>query len=194
MGQEIEFKYRLPREALPRLKQELGPWEPIEMETTYYDTPARAFAARRWTLRTRRENGRQVATLKTPGDGLVRGEWELEAAGIEAALPALLALGAPAELEALCAQGLEPVCGARFTRLCHLVQAAPGCRVELALDCGVVAAGARSAPLCELEAELKEGPVEAARAYSQALARRYGLEPEPLSKFERAHALEDRHE
>ena len=153
MGQEIEFKYRLPREALPRLKQELGPWEPIEMETTYYDTPARAFAARRWTLRTRRENGRQVATLKTPGDGLVRGEWELEAAGIEAALPALLAL-----------------------------------------DCGVVAAGAHSAPLCELEAELKEGPVEAARAYSQALARRYGLEPEPLSKFERAHALEDRHE
>ena len=192
MGQEIELKYKLPEDLLPRLKRELGPWEQIEMETVYYDTPDRAFAARRWTLRTRRENGRRVATLKTPGDGLARGEWETEAPGLEAALPALLALGAPEELERLCARGLEPVCGARFTRLCYLVEAAPGCRVELALDCGAVTAGRRTAPLCELEAELKSGPAEAALAYGEALSRRYGLEPETLSKFERAFALEER--
>ena len=82
MGLELEFKYALTGPGqLEELRQELekafGPWEAVEMETVYYDTPDQALAARHWTLRVRQENGRPVLTVKTPGPGRARGEWEL---------------------------------------------------------------------------------------------------------------------
>lgn len=84
MGLELEFKYALTGPGqLEELRQELekafGPWEAVEMETVYYDTPDQALAARHWTLRVRQENGRPVLTVKTPGPGRARGEWELPA-------------------------------------------------------------------------------------------------------------------
>ena len=65
MGLELEFKYALTGPGqLEELRQELekafGPWEAVEMETVYYDTPDQALAARHWTLRVRQENGRPV--------------------------------------------------------------------------------------------------------------------------------------
>lgn len=74
MGLELEFKYALTGPGqLEELRQELekafGPWEAVEMETVYYDTPDQALAARHWTLRVRQENGRPVLTVKTPGPG-----------------------------------------------------------------------------------------------------------------------------
>ena len=87
MGLELEFKYALTGPGqLEELRQELekafGPWEAVEMETVYYDTPDQALAARHWTLRVRQENGRPVLTVKTPGPGRARGEWELPGGGL----------------------------------------------------------------------------------------------------------------
>lgn len=121
MASEFEVKYRSSPAAMELLEAAYGPFETVTMETAYYDAPERPLAARYWTLRRRLENGRSICALKTPGEGLLRGEWETECDSIEAAIPALLALGAPEELAALTAGGLTQTCAARFTRRTCLV-------------------------------------------------------------------------
>ena len=121
MGLELEFKYALTgpgqlEELLQELEKAFGPWEAVEMETVYYDTPDQALAARHWTLRVRQENGRPVLTVKTPGPGRARGEWELPGGGL-ADLSKLQTLGAPWEVTSLQPDQLLPRCGARFRRV-----------------------------------------------------------------------------
>ena len=63
MGREFELKYRAGAETLAHIREDLGGFEPIAMETVYYDTPDRALSARHWTLRQRMENGIRVRRL-----------------------------------------------------------------------------------------------------------------------------------
>lgn len=189
MGVEYELKFA----AEPRQQQAIrdafpGPWQPFAMETTYYDTPDGALQQRFFTLRRRLENGRSVCTLKTPEQGHGRGEWETEAASIEAAIPMLCKLGAPKELLSLTSQGVIPVCGAQFTRYACLADAADG-TVELALDEGILFSGQQQVPLCEVEVEMKSATRAATAAFARILAHRYALVPEQRSKFRRALAL-----
>lgn len=188
MGREFELKYRCGEESFAALETEYGPFRSITMETTYYDTADRALGTLRWTLRRRFENGVSVCTVKTPASGIARGEWETECDAIPKAIPALIALGAPKELEDLTEAGLEEVCAARFTRLAALVEG-PGCTLELALDRGFLLGGGKALPFAEVEVELKAGTEEAAVAFAQKLAREHNLTPEPASKFKRALSL-----
>ena len=88
MGVEFELKYAMPEEALAAICREYpGRWDRIAMETTYYDTPAGDLSARRYTLRTRLENGVPVCAVKTPAEDGSRGEWEVQEADITAAVP-----------------------------------------------------------------------------------------------------------
>ena len=185
MGREFELKYSAAPEQQAAIRAAFPDLRPIEMETTYYDTPNGDLSARHWTLRRRLENGRSVCTVKTPAPGGARGEWELEMADIGEAIPKLCKLGAPAELMALTEGGVIRVCGARFTRLAGEL-AAPGCTLELALDWGVLMGGGREEPLCEVEVELKSGEEAAAAAFARDLASRFGLVPQPKSKYRRA--------
>lgn len=188
MASEFEVKYRSSPEAMEALKAAFGPYETVAMETTYYDTAQGALSARRWTLRRRLENGHSVCTLKTPGEGLERGEWEVSCGEILGAVPLLVEAGAPRELEALVSGGVVPTCGARFTRLaCRVPYGAS--ELELALDTGALLGGGKEEPLCEVEAELKRGTKEDALAFGAFLADRYGLVPEYRSKLARALAL-----
>lgn len=189
MGIEFELKYRataLQQEAV--LREISGEVRVISMETTYYDTPDRLLSARRITLRRRMENGTAVCTVKTPEKDGARGEWECLCGDIQTAVPELCKLGAPDYLILFCAHGLEPICGARFTRRTADVVTADF-TAELALDSGVVLGGGREMPLCEIELELKSGSKHAMVAYMKSLAVRYGLEPETKSKFRRARDL-----
>lgn len=193
MGQELELKYALDHKAqFNAVRSALeeafpGAWERVEMETAYFDTSDRAFGARRWTLRVRRENGVPVLTLKTPGQGRARGEWELPGRGLQAVAD-LVELGAPAELLELCAGGLESRCSARFRRL-RRMGTVPGAAMELALDAGVLAGGGAEVPFSELEAELKEGSAQALECWCKQFAQIHGLREETRSKFARAAAL-----
>lgn len=197
MGTELELKYRVPdRAAWARILREAAQnWKKIEMETAYFDTPDRALSARRWTLRLRRENGAPVLCCKTPGgvvEGVaVRGEWEWPGEDLTAGIPALIALGAPAELADLAAAGLQPRCGARFTRRAAQIELPEG-TLELAADCGVLTGGDWSLPFRELEAEHKAGSSARTVAYAKNLAEQFGLTPEPQSKLQRALALCER--
>ena len=189
MGVEYELKFR----ATPEILQEIdrateGTRQTLEMATTYYDTPTGQLSARFYTLRCRLENGTAVCTLKAPAEGGGRGEWELECDDIEAAIPELCKLGAPSELPQLAQEGLQAICGARFTRIAKTLEFSH-CTLELALDQGILLGGDRTAPLCEVEVELKSGTPEDCAVYARQLAALFGLVPEKGSKFRRALAL-----
>ena len=189
MGAEYELKFRADAACQDSVFTTFpARWQTIHMQTTYYDTPSGSLSAKRYMLRTRLENNISVCTLKTSGQGNLRGEWEVKADSIEAAIPELCKLGCPADLASLCAEGLVPICGARFTRRAGLFKLLD-CTVELALDQGVLFAGQKEIPLCEIEVEHKEGSLEAADGFARQLADIYGLQPEETSKFARALAL-----
>ena len=188
MAREFELKYQASPEILEKVQGTHQDFVEISMETTYYDTPDRDLKCLRWTLRRRLENGRSVCSLKTPGDFIRRGEWEVEAPCLEGAIGDLLALGAPEALGTYAAKGLSPVCGAKFTRRAALLTLPEG-TVELALDQGVFLGDCKEQPFAEIEVELKSGSEEAALAFGAQLAREYALTPETKGKVERAMAL-----
>ena len=188
MATEYEWKFKATPEVLAEIYNAFtGTAMEIAMETTYYDTPSGALSARHYTLRRRLENGVSVCTLKAPA-GSARGEWETECESIHAAIVKLLALGCPEELSLFAAEGLVPICSAKFTRLAKTVSF-PGGMVEIALDQGCLMGGNRKSPLCEVEVELKSGPTEQCDSFAKALAAQFSLEVEEKSKFRRALAL-----
>ena len=188
MGQEFELKYRCTEAAFETILRDYPGFSPIEMETHYYDTFDGKLRNLRWMLRRRVENGRSICTLKTPGQGDVRGEWEAECGNIMAALPKLCQTGAPLELMALGVSGLVETSGAKLTRQALTLEI-PGGTVELALDRGVFLGGGREAPLLEIEVELKSGSREATESFAREFAARYALAPETRSKALRAMIL-----
>ncbi len=188
MGREFELKYRATPAVLQAIQEKHGPFIPISMETTYYDTPDLKLSFHHWTLRRRLENGVSVCTFKSPLDDGSKAEWEVPCESIMDGVLALYKAGAPAELVRCTAGGLVPLCGAKFTRLAAVIDL-PGSAVELALDQGKVTGRRGEAPICEVEVELKSGSDEAAVTFAQALAQEFSLEIEPQSKFLRALAL-----
>lgn len=191
MGIEFELKYTATPETQAAVMQIIqGDWHSISMETTYYDTPSGSLSRKRYTLRHRLENATHVCTLKTPLGRDARGEWETECGDIRAALPELCKLGAPADLVNLAEEGLEAICGARFIRQACTVTFGSAV-VEIALDRGILFGGSREVPLCELEVELKSGDQADAVTFAKVLAAKYGLQPQPKSKFRRAKDLRE---
>ena len=189
MGVEFELKYRASRQQLSAIRQAFAGEETCyRMQTTYYDTPAGSFSAKKCTLRRRMENDVSVCTLKTPAGGFGRREWEVESGSIEEAVEELCKLGAPKDILDLSKEGLVPICGARFTRIAKTVYWEDA-QLELALDQGILTGGGRETPLCEVEVELKAGSQEDCLAFARELSQRFGLQMEQNSKFRRALAL-----
>lgn len=185
MAREFELKYAAKPEILEKIREKFSDFEEISMETTYFDTEDGALSARYITLRSRRENGSCICTLKTPGEGHGRGEWDAHAPWCEETVAKLWEESGE---KAVDFADLRSVCGARFTRWAARLEM-PDCAVELALDSGVLLGGGRELPLCEVEVELKSGSEEAAVQWAQALAAEFGLSPERRSKFRRASDL-----
>ena len=163
----------------------------IHMKTTYYDTADGALSSRKWMLRVRQENERSVVTMKTPGAGYARGEWECEGDSPEAAIGTLIGRGAPEALRELCAPGLQMVCGASFIRLTQPLRLSGDTTCEICADGGELLGGQRREPICELELELSHGHEGELLAFSRALAAKYCLIEEQKSKFVRARRLAD---
>ena len=188
MGKEFELKYAATAEDLEILKARYPQLRPIVMETTYYDDPQGMLSKMHWTLRRRMENETSVCSLKTPAGKLLRGEWEVECDDILEAVPKLCELGAPLQLVALTINGVQSVCGAKFTRLAGHIEV-EGAALELALDEGVFLGGGKEEYFTEVEVELKSGSEEAAVAFGTALAEELNLTEEFRSKVGRARAL-----
>lgn len=188
MAIEYEYKYKVHKgDVLSILATFPQETREIQMETVYYDTPSGSLSAKHFTLRRRLENGRSVCTLKTPA-GNARNEWETEEAFIENAIPRLIQMGAPEELQELAEEGLYAICGARFTRFAKDIPITDGL-AELALDYGYLFAGDKKEPLCEMELELKSGDKRSFDLFVWSVAGEFLLEEEPKSKFARARKL-----
>lgn len=197
MGKETEYKLAVGDLQLldcilcSRMVTEklCAPYAYIRMRTTYYDTEDGFLEKRRWMLRLRTEDGRSVVTMKTPGEGHTRGEWEVESEYLDEALSKLAAIGAPQELASLQPDALAPICGASFTRITAELRLTDDTACMICGDVGDLTGGGRTALLCELELELKQGNEAALTAFAQELMDTYCLSEQPLSKLQRARAL-----
>lgn len=189
MAREFELKYRCEPAALSGIAQKYGDFSTTEMETTYYDTFDLKLSFHQWTLRKRMENGVAVCTFKTPAENGGRNEWEVQCDNILPGIMALCQAGAPWELMRCTAGGVQPFCGAKFTRLSRLLTLDDGTKVELALDEGILTGGSHQQPFAEVEVELKEGSEESAVLFAKLLAAKFDLTPEPEAKVVRARKL-----
>ena len=86
-------------------------------------------------------------------------------------------------------QSLRPVFTTEFFRTRRLLAWPNGDVVEFVLDRGEIRAEGRSAPICEIELELKSGAPERLFAIVSALQQTVPLQPENISKAERGYQL-----
>jgi triphosphatase len=196
---EVELKLRFSpsrlREvlALPLLK---GVRRTVSrrLEGTYYDTPALDLWRQRIALRVRREGERWVQTVKGGGSAVSglhrRLEIETPLAGPQ---PDLSGLPRHAVTRILrspkVAKAVVPVFRTSIARSLRLLEPAPGVLIEAAIDRGTVLSGSRREAVCEIELELKRGPVTALFDLARQLGERVPLALEHRSKAQRGYAL-----
>lgn len=196
---EIELKLRIPASALDALRADplLNPASGTrvarkQLDNIYFDTPERALAQARIALRLRKDGRRWLQTVKSGGTvqaGLHQRE-EIEFAVPGKALEWKPLSGTPfgALVEPHRAQ-LQPQFRTRFSREVRLLNGASGAEIELAIDQGEILAGKRSEALCEIELELKNGPVDDLFTLALELVARHPLILDSRSKAERGDAL-----
>ncbi len=194
---EIEYKYRVPPALFDEIAADpaLRDAAVIGMEAEYFDTADRMLREARVTLRLRRETpeglpGSRICCVKLPPDSRedpasalrCRPEFECEADSAEAALPVLVARGMPPEpVCTAVSRGLIVTARVSYVRREALITA-DGASYTVCLDRGVLG----KEPFSELEIEHKSGGFAVTAAAAAALSGRWGLEPEPRSKYARA--------
>ena len=195
---EIEIKLELSPATLPRLKKipllvaPKGATRRSAEVSVYFDTDKHKLRKKGLMLRVRRIGNRYIQTIKATGrSGLFeRDEWESDLAS------------AQPDLDLARGTALEPLIGRKFRRQLHSVFETRVARtvyplssstgeIEFTVDRGTIAAGDRSAPLCEIELELKRGSqaelFNVARELMQAVPARL----EFRSKSQRGYELLD---
>lgn len=193
---EIELKLRLPPDALAALRAD-PLWAHTratrkQLDNIYFDTPQRALAQAGIGLRLRSDGKHWLQTAKGGGSSRAglhqREEIEFPVAG-----PALewgpLAGTAFEPVLAPLKDTLQPRFRTRFEREIRQVTGAAGGIIEVAIDHGEILAGDHSEALCEVELELKGGPVDELFALALLLVERHPLVLDSRSKAERGDRL-----
>ncbi len=163
-----------------------------KLVSTYYDTEDRSLARQGSVLRVRRNDGQYVQTVKSaevPGSTpLARGEWEDTIAG---ECPDPLAPESGRFLTSDIAARIAPVFRTEVTRLVTELSPAPGTCIEAAIDRGTIRAPDKKpvARICEIELELKSGPVTALYDVALRLLAEAPVRLERRSKAERGYQL-----
>ncbi|OEY66587.1 hypothetical protein BG841_09045 [Marinobacter sp. X15-166B] len=159
------------------------------LENTYYDTPGADLNRQKAALRVRQQGDACVQTVKTQGrfvNGLhQRDEWEWPLA------TATLNLGLLADTplaEGVNLAQLAPVFETNFSRQIVIIDDGEAV-IECALDHGVVVAGSRQKPLCEVEFELKSGNPQRLLEWAGRLAQRCPVFVNLISKAEQGYYL-----
>jgi triphosphatase len=161
---EIEIKLELSPASLPRLKKIpliralKGAARRSAEVSVYFDTDKHKLQKKGLMLRVRRIGNRYIQTIKATGQsGLFeRDEWESDLASAEPDLD--LARGTALEplIGRKFRRQLQPVFETRVERIVYPVIRDKG-EIAFTVDHGKIDAGRRSAPLCEVELELKRG-------------------------------------
>lgn len=203
---EIELKLALPTSDPTALAKRLSRAPVLarrkatrqHLHNIYYDTPELLLRQQRIALRLRRlgdaAKPKWLQTLKTAGrsDSALsqRGEWEM---------PLRRAVLSRKQLEdtpwseidpdGAVFAALAPAFETNFERTSWLLRRRDGSVVEVALDIGQIVAGAHHSAICELELELKAGPVTALFELAQQIAQTLAVLPFNASKAQRGYAL-----
>ena len=199
MSQEIEIKLSVPEEHALRLWEVLAHHphdKPVTQRlfSAYYDTPERALKAAGAALRLRREGGRWIQTVKSAGHvagGLhQRAEHEVELAAQLPSFPAIAEAGfRDLVADRRLREALTVAFTTEFNRASTLFRPAAGEVVEVSFDRGVIAAGDRREPICEIELELKSGPPRSLFDLALEIAAALPVRLDNRSKAERGYAL-----
>ena len=192
MAEEVELKLELqPNDADALQAGALLRGDPpvAQQRSIYYDTPDHDLAKARLSLRIRRTGLTRIQTIKADGDSsaglFARSEWEVAVPNdtpvIDDTTPLRKLLGE--------AHGeIMPAFELQIERQAWDIDEADAI-VELVIDRGMVVAGDRSSPVCEVELELKSGDPRAlfslARKLDAVVPVRLGV----LTKAQRGYSL-----
>lgn len=200
---EIELKFTLSEADIRALAE-----SPAFMELTggkattrllrsvYFDTPDGVLGRERISLRIRDNGEKRVQTAKLDG-GLTKGlsqtlEYESEIAGD---VPDLSLIGDEEVIHrienVLAGEAPVPLFETYINRTAALIDIAGEGTVELAIDIGDVRAGDKSAPLDEVELELKSGAPFSMLSAAEKLFEGVAVTPSKLHKARRGFALID---
>ncbi|HEX5328199.1 MAG TPA: CHAD domain-containing protein [Acetobacteraceae bacterium] len=194
---ETEIKFRLTPTALAAIERHpIVSGSPVVSEqrqvTTYFDTPQLDLARQGISLRIRRNGERRMQTVKAIDARAVaarRGEWEQPVAGDAPDLEAAADTPAGPVLRAVAGAMLRPVFTTDIRRGSRVLRPDGDTVIEAAFDQGTITAETNSAPVFELELELKHGELGALYRLAIELAAAGGLVIEPAGKAERGFRL-----
>lgn len=194
---EIELKMLISQENLEKLfaleqMQKViraGSKDIKRLRTSYFDTKEMTLQAHGIAYRVRdKGDGTFEATVKTSKkktSGLSeRLELNIPLQENKAVLTGFKAMGLDYELLDLVPQGVECLFTVDVERTIYLLDI-PNAVVEVAIDKGNVIAGDKSAPIDEIEFELKEGDVSALISFTAELAEQVPMLMENRSKYAR---------
>ena len=193
---EVELKLAIADGAMAALRRDPLLAKPLShgsarLLNQYFDTPGLTLRRRGIALRIRKSGRTWLQTVKLTGTvegGLsTRPEWEQRFGGhFDFSAIDDLALRRLLEREQA---HLAVVFATDFRRETWVVEVAPGCRIEVALDRGSIRAGDAVLPLAELELESKSATPAQLLAFGCALAQRHALFADARSKAARGYAL-----
>jgi len=204
--EEIELKLALPTSDPSGLAKRLSRTPLLarrkatqqHLHNLYYDTPELLLRQQHVALRLRRlgdaAKPKWLQTLKTAhrNDSALsqRGEWETPVRGASLSLKLLKDTPwSEIDPDGAVFAALAPAFETNFDRTSWLLRRRDGSVVEVALDIGEIVAGDRCSPLCELELELKAGPVTTLFEVARQIAQTVAVLPFTASKAERGYAL-----
>jgi inorganic triphosphatase YgiF len=199
MGHEVELKLEVPPKTIGTLKRMRslrrgnGHARDKQLVSVYFDTAKHELRKHGMSLRVRHIGEQRVQTVKANGQSAAglfqRHEWETP---IESDTPDLRAVRHTA-LDGLfsdkkLAHALKPVFETRIRRTV-LPLTRRGSRIELTLDQGHVRLGRKSAPINEIELELKRGRPADLFTVARDLAKRVPVRFAVRSKADRGYDL-----
>ncbi|MGH8762271.1 MAG: CHAD domain-containing protein [Nitrosospira sp.] len=201
MSTEIELKLRLPPDGVARLQhnsllKSLSISNPVTLKlySIYYDTSSFDLRHSGIAFRLRREGKRWMQTIKGGGSAIAglhqRDEWD---APVLKAQPDFTKISNPHLIRLVSAanlrERLRPLFTTEFNRSSRLLRLADGTEAEFCLDRGKIVVGDASAPLCEIELELKSGSSALLFQLALDLLHAIPFRLENVSKAERGYAL-----
>ena len=196
-AREVELKLEIVPEDAERLAASsalaasIAPPEEQALVSTYFDTPDFSLHRAGVYLRVRESGGRYTQTVKSArpdAELLERFEWEREISGPAPDLDGARNTALEPLLTPERRAALRPVFETRIRRKIYRIEE-DGSEIEVAIDQGEVAAGARTRPVSELELELKRGDKKALFRLARRLAATVPLKLEVKTKAERGYEL-----
>jgi triphosphatase len=177
---------------VPRLlgKDLVGPQRVEELESLYFDTPGGMLRENGVSLRIRRDGKRSLQTIKWLRQSALfdRGQSETDISSKGPDWKAARGTALEPLLSKKLRRSLKPLFKTKVRRTIYPV-ATEAAEIELAIDDGSIHAGRRSAPIRELELELKRGQSSELFRVARELSKAIPVHLSFKSKAERGYEL-----